>query len=90
MVLLLISGCETIEKKSQQAVKKENEKLSKFIQQPESELRIAMGEPDSVVYDDKDSKFFVYIKKKFSIICERKFEIDKNNMVMGFTSKGCF
>ena len=90
MVLLLISGCETIEKKSQQAVKKENEKLSKFIQQPESELRIAMGEPESVVYDDKDSKFFVYIKKKFSIICERKFEIDKNNMVMGFTSKGCF
>ena len=88
--LFVISGCQTIEKKSQSAIKKENEKLSKFIQQPESELKIVMGEPDEITYDNKGSKFFIYSKKKYSITCERKFEIDDNKMVVGFTSKGCF
>jgi hypothetical protein len=90
LIILLFSGCQTIEKKSQQTIKKENEKLSKFIQQPESELKIVMGEPDQILYDDKGSKFFVYKKKKYNITCERKFEISQNNMIVGFTSKGCF
>ena len=88
--LFLITGCQTIENKSQSAIKKENEKLSKFLQQPESELKIVMGEPDEIKHDDMGSKFFIYTKKKYSITCERKFEIDKNKMVVGFTSKGCF
>ena len=88
--LFVISGCQTIEKKSQSAIEKENEKLSKFLQQPESELKIVMGEPDEITYDDKGSKFFIYTKKKYNITCERKFEIDQNKMIMGFTSKGCF
>ena len=88
--LFLFSSCQTIENKSQSAIKKENEKLSKFLQQPESELKIVMGEPDDIIHDDKGSKFFVYTKKKYSITCERKFEIDKNKMIVGFTSKGCF
>ena len=88
--LFLFNSCQTIENKSQRAIKKENEKLSKFLQQPESELKIVMGEPDNIVYDDKGSKFFVYTKKKYNITCERKFEIDQNKMIVGFTSKGCF
>ena len=88
--ILLLNGCQTIENKSQRAIKKENEKLSKFLQQPESELKIVMGEPDNIVYDDKGSKFFVYTKKKYNITCERKFEIDQSKMIVGFTSKGCF
>ena len=31
-----------------------------------------------------------YKSKKFKITCERKFEINKNKVVEGFTSKGCF
>ena len=88
--LFLFNSCQTLENKSQRAIKKENEKLSKFLQQPESELKIVMGEPDNIVYDDKGSKFFVYTKKKYNITCERKFEIDQSNMIIGFTSKGCF
>ena len=84
------SGCQTIENKSQSAIKKENEKLSKFLQQPESELKIVMGEPDGVIKDDKGSTFLVYTKKKYNITCERKFEVDQNKMVVGFTSNGCF
>jgi len=89
-ILLLFNGCQTIESKSQEAIKKENEKLSKFIQQPESELKIVMGEPNGITYDDKGSKFFIYTKKKYNITCERKFEINQNKMIVGFTSKGCF
>ena len=88
--LFVITGCQTIENKSQSAIKKENEKLSKFLQQPEAELKIVMGKPDSIVKDDKGTTFLIYKKKKYSITCERKFEIDQNKMVVGFTSKGCF
>ena len=88
--LFVINGCQTIENKSQIAIKKENEKLSKFLQQPESELKIVMGEPNNIIRDEKGTTFLVYIKKKYNITCERKFEIDQNKMVVGFTSKGCF
>ena len=88
--LFVISACQTIENKSQSAIKKENEKLSKFIQQPESELKIVMGQPDNIIKNDKGTTFLIYKKKKYNITCERKFEIDKNKMVVGFTSKGCF
>ena len=88
--LFLTTGCQTIENKSQSAIKKENEKLSKFLQQPESELKIVMGDPDAIIKSDKGNTFLVYKKKKYNITCERKFEIDQNKMVIGFTSKGCF
>ena len=90
LFLLLVNGCQTIDNKSPSAIKKENEKLSKFLQQPQSELKIVMGEPDSIIKDDKGTTFLVYTKKKYNITCERKFEIDQNKMVVGFTSKGCF
>ena len=87
--ILLFNGCQTIENKSQSAIKKENEKLSKFLQQPESELKIVMGEPDEITYDNKGSKFFIYTKKKYNIACERKFEINTGGTIVGFTSSGC-
>ena len=88
--LFLLSSCQTVENKSQQAVKKENEKLSKFIGQPESELKIVMGNPDEETKDEKGSKILIYKTKKYSIACERKFEINEFNMGVGFSSKGCF
>ena len=64
LLVILLSGCQTIENKSQSAMKKENEKLSKFIQQPESELKIVMGEPDHIIKSDKGTTFLIYTKKK--------------------------
>jgi len=90
LLFFALNSCETINKKSQEAIDKENKKLSKFIQQSESKLKIEMGKPDKVVNDDKGFKFLIYKKKKYSITCERKFEIDKNKVVVGFESKGCF
>ena len=90
VLLVFISSCETVQKKSDEAVKKENEKLSKFIGQPESELKIVMGNPDEETKNTKGSRVLIYKTKKYNITCERKFEINQVNMVVGFTSKGCF
>jgi len=90
LLVILLSGCQAIENKSEKIGKKEVKEISKFIQQPESELKIVMGEPDEIKYDDKGSKFFIYKKKKYGITCERKFEIDQSKMVIGVSSRGCF
>ena len=90
ILVFLLNSCQTIDKKSQKLIKEENEKLSKFLQQPESELKIVLGEPNEIIYNDMGSKFFIYTKKKYNITCERKFEINKNKMIVGFVSKGCF
>ena len=90
LLVILLSGCQTIENKSQEIGKKEVKEISKFLQQPESELKIEMGEPDEVKYDAKGSKFFIYKKKKYGITCEKKFEIDQNKMVIAVSSRGCF
>ena len=77
-------------KKSDEIVKKENTKLSKFIGQPVSELKIVMGLPDDEEKSETGSKLLIYETKKYGISCVRKFEIDNNEMVIGFVSKGCF
>ena len=86
----LLSSCQTIENKTDKIGKKEIKEIGKFLQQPESELKIALGEPDEITYDQKGSKFFIYKKKKYAITCEKKFEIDQNKMVIGVSSRGCF
>ena len=88
--LFVLSACQTIENKTEKIGKKEIREISKFLQQPESELKIVMGVPNKIIKSDKGTMYLIYIKKKYSITCERKFEIDKNKMVVGFTSKGCF
>jgi|TARA_B110000263_G_C14980757_1_gene361390 hypothetical protein len=90
LIVLLISACQTIENKSEEIIKKENKKLSAFLQKPVSELKISMGKPDEIVNQGNGSKFFIYKSKKYKITCERKFEINENEKVVGFSSKGCF
>ena len=83
-------SCQTIENKAEKIGKKEIKEISKFLQQPESELKIEMGEPDEIANDEKGSKFYIYKKKKYGITCEKKFEIDENSMIVGVSSRGCF
>ena len=90
LLIFLLSGCQAIENKTNKIGKKEIKEMSKFLQQPESELKIVMGEPDEITHDEKGSKFFVYKKIKYGITCEKKFEIDNNKMIVGVSSRGCF
>ena len=89
-LLIKLTGCQTVKNKTDKIVKKENEKLSQFIGQPVSELKIVMGLPYKEEKSDTGTKVFVYKTKKYGIPCERKFEISNNDMVIGFVSKGCF
>ena len=71
--VFLFTGCETIKKKSDEIVKKENKKLSQFIGQPISELKIVMGNPDSEVKSETGLKILIYTTKKYGIPCKTKY-----------------
>ena len=90
LLACFLFGCQTIENKAEKIGKKEIKEINKFLQQPESELKIEMGEPDEIANDEKGSKFYIYKKKKYGITCEKKFEIDENNMIVGVSSRVCF
>ena len=88
--LILFTGCQTIKQKTDAIVKKENIKLSKFIGKTSDNLKIDMGKPDEDFKNEKGNFELVYNTKKYGILCERRFEIDPNSIVIGFVSNGCF
>ena len=87
---ILLSGCQTVKEKTDAIVEKENEKLSKFIGKSSSELQMELGKPDEDFKNSKGNFEFVYNTKKYLIPCERRFEINSENIVIGFVSNGCF
>ena len=86
----LFTGCQTIKEKTNNIVEKENEKLSKYISKPASILQMDLGKPDEDFTNSKGNYEFVYNTKKYGIPCERRFEINPDNIVIGFVSNGCF
>ena len=86
----LLSECQTVKKKTDDIVKKENEKLSKFIGKSSSELKIKLGKPDEDFKNEKGNLELIYNSKKYLIPCERRFEINSEDVVIGFVSNGCF
>ena len=90
IVIMILSGCQTIKQKTDAIVEKENQKLSKYIGKSSSDLQTNMGQPDEDFKNDKGNLVFVYNTKKYGIPCERRFEIDSNSVVIGFVSNGCF
>ena len=90
ITFLMVVGCQTIKKKTDKIVKKENEKLSKYIGKPTSVLQIDLGKPDEDFKNTKGNFELIYNTKKYGIPCERRFEINPQNIVIGFVSNGCF
>jgi len=90
LILSSFSSCQTISTKVDKATQKEEQKLSKWIGKSESELTLSLGKPDRIDFGNTRSRYYVYLSQKLKIKCERKFEINKNNMVLGFSSKNCF
>ena len=89
-ILMLFSGCETIKKKSDEIAEKENERLSLFMGKNSDDLRSELGNPTDDFINENGNEVLVYKTKKYGIPCERKFEVDTNNIIVGFTSSGCF
>ena len=90
IVIIILSGCQTIKQKTDAIVEKENQKLSKYIGKSSNVLQIDLGKPDEDFKNDKGNLVFVYNTKKYGIPCERRFEVDSNSVVVGFVSNGCF
>ena len=88
--LTTLQGCQTISKKVDEVTKKEEKKLSKWIGKTEFKLISSLGKPDRIDFGNSRSRYYVYLSQKLKIKCERKFEINQNNMVLGFSSKNCF
>ena len=72
-------------------VSEEEKQLSKWLNRSEEDLKVEFGKPDKINFKaNSRNRFYVYIKQKLKIKCERAFEINANNKVVGFTSKNCF
>ena len=88
--LILVAGCQTIKDKTDTIIEKENAKLSEYIGKTSNNLQMDLGKPDEDFKNDKGNLELVYNTKKYGILCERRFEIDSDLIVIGFVSNGCF
>ena len=88
-ILLMISGCQTIKKKSDEVAEKENERFGQFIGKQVTELKMELGSPTEDYINEIGNETLVYKTKKYGIPCERKFEINTGGTIVGFTSSGC-
>ena len=70
------------------------EQLEKKISQgqikSEKELKIQYGQPDKVEFLKTRNRNYIYTSEKLKIKCERKFEINSKDVIVGFSSKNCF
>ena len=90
LFLLTLISCQTISTKVDEATQKEEQELGKWIGKTETQLTTSLGKPDRIDFESSGNRNYVYVSKKLKIKCERKFEINRNNVVLGFSSKNCF
>ena len=89
-LLSLVASCQTVKQKTDEIVKKENTKLSQYIGKTSENLQMGLGKPNEDFKNEEGNLEFVYNTKKYGILCERRFEVDSNSIVIGFVSNGCF
>ena len=89
VVLFFLSSCQTIKNKSDEVAERENEKFGQFVGKQVSELKMELGSPTDDFVDDLGNETIVYKTKKYGIPCERKFTINTNGTIIGFSSSGC-
>ena len=90
LLIISLGGCKTVSKKIEDTTEKEKQKLSKWLNKPEEDLKSFYGQPDKVEFLKTRNRNYVYITEKYRIKCERIFEVNPRNIVVGFSSKNCF
>ena len=88
-ILLLSSGCQTIKKKSDEIVERENQKFGQFLGKQATEVKNELGSPTEDFINETGNEILVYKTKKYGIPCERKFEVNSTGVIVGFSSSGC-
>tara|TARA_B100000214_G_scaffold153429_1_gene109898 strand:+ start:175 stop:477 length:303 start_codon:yes stop_codon:yes gene_type:complete len=89
ITLIYLSGCQTIKKKSDEVAERENQKFGQFVGKQIKELKKELGEPTDDFINDLGNETIVYKTKKYGIPCERRFIINTNGTIIGFSSSGC-
>ena len=90
---IFFSNCTTVQNKADQLIEKEDEYLKKFLNKKKDLLIAEFGNPDLIGPNEGEPEApgtMIYISKKHGIKCQRKFEIDESDFVIGYTTKGCF
>ena len=90
LFLVSLASCQTVSKKIEDTSTKEEKELGKWLNKSEEELKNFYGQPDKVEFLKTRNRNYVYTTEKFKIKCERKFEVNTRNIVVGFSSKNCF
>ena len=89
IVLILLSGCQTIKKKSDEVAERENEKFGLFVGKKVNEMKLELGAPtEDLIINEAGNEVLVYKTKKYGIPCERKFEVNSSGIIVGFSSSG--
>ena len=88
-VFFIFTGCQTIKEKSDSIAEKENKEYGKLVGKEINDLKIKLGNPTEDFINESGNRVFVYKTKKYGIPCERKFELNQNNIIESFTSSGC-
>jgi len=87
---LVLNACQTVTTKIDKTTEQEKKELSQWLNKSEADLKSFFGQPDKVEFLKTRNRNYIYITEKYKIKCERKFEINPKNMVIGFSSKNCF
>ena len=90
LVSPVFNACQTVTTKIDKTTEQEKKELSQWLNKPEAELKSFFGKHDKVQFLKTRNRNYIYITEKYKIKCERKFEINPKNMVVGFSSKNCF
>ena len=87
--LIFLNGCQTIKNKSDEVAEKENERFGQFVGKQVTELKMELGAPTDDFINELGNETLVYKTKKYGIPCERKFTLNANGIIIGFSSSGC-
>ena len=90
ILFILLAACQTVTQKIDQTTELEKKELSKWLNKSEKDLKNFYGQPDKVEFLNTRNRNYIYFTEKYKIKCERKFEVNPSNIVVGFSSKNCF
>ena len=83
VLVVFLQSCQTVSNKIDETTSKEEAKLNNFLSKSEQNLKIE-------IKSGSNNRLYIYYSKKLSIRCERIFEINQSQVVIGFSSKNCF
>ena len=89
-ILFITAGCQTIQKKTDEVVEKENQKYGLFVGGEVNKMKLELAAPSEDMINDTGNEVLIYKTKKYGVPCERRFEVNASGTIIAFSSSGCF